>query len=141
VPARGSGIHHLDLAVADPARSISFYLDLLGPVGWAVTDRFPSYRGTEEVVYLGPDGAALGIRQADGEAHRYYHVGVEHIAFEVDRRGEVDAAYAGCLARGVTIHFPPEEDRDVPDYYAFFAFDPDGIRVEVFSWKRPNTLS
>ena len=41
----------------------------------------------------------------------------------------------------MTIHFPPEEDRDVANYYAFFAFDPDGIRVEVFSWKRPNTLS
>ena len=28
----------------------------------------------------------------------------------------------------------PELDRDVQDYYAFFAFDPDGIRVEGFCW-------
>ena len=27
-----------------------------------------------------------------------------------------------------------EADGDEPGYYAFFAFDPDGIRVEVFSW-------
>jgi catechol 2,3-dioxygenase-like lactoylglutathione lyase family enzyme len=44
MPAKGSGIHHLDLAVADAEQSIAFYLDLLGPVGWTVTDRFPSYR-------------------------------------------------------------------------------------------------
>ena len=24
-------------------------------------------------------------------------------------------------------------DRDVEDYYAFFVFDPDGFRIEVFS--------
>jgi hypothetical protein len=35
-----------------------------------------------------------------------------------------------------TIHFPPQEDRDEPGYYAFFTFDPDGIRVEVFCWLR-----
>src|SRR4051812_250939 len=41
---------------------------------------------------------------------------------------EVDEAHARCLASGANVHFPPEEDRDEPGYYAFFAFDPDGIR-------------
>jgi hypothetical protein len=49
---------------------------------------------------------------------------------------EVDEAHARCLASGANVHFPPEEDRDEPGYYAFFAFDPDGIRVEVFCWPR-----
>jgi catechol 2,3-dioxygenase-like lactoylglutathione lyase family enzyme len=121
-----------------PSRS---NLDLLGPLGWAETDRYPTYLGTEEVIYLGNDGGALGIRAADGGAHHYYDVGVEHLAFEVDRRDEVDAAYAGCVARGAKIHFPPEDDRDEEGYYAFFVFDPDGIRVEVFSWERPSSAS
>jgi hypothetical protein len=30
--------------------------------------------------------------------------------------------------------FPPEYDNDEEGYYAFFVFDPDGIRVELFSW-------
>ncbi len=38
------------------------------------------------------------------------------------------------MSTGAKIHCPPEEDRDEPGYYAFFAFDPDGIRIEVFSW-------
>src|SRR3954451_11147396 len=77
MPARG--IHHVDLAVADVGESIAFSLDLLGPLGWREHVRYPTHRGTEEVVYLGNEQAALGIRPADGGgAHRYYGVGIEH---------------------------------------------------------------
>ena len=138
-PLPAPGIHHVDLAVTDVERSLAFYLDLLGPLGWAEQVRYPTYRGTEEVVYLARgeirDGG-LGLRPADGGTHRYYNIGIEHFAFEVDRREEVDEAHARCVASGANIHFPPEEDRDEPGYYAFFVFDPDGIRVEVFYWER-----
>jgi catechol 2,3-dioxygenase-like lactoylglutathione lyase family enzyme len=132
------GLHHVDLAVADVDASLAFYRDLLGPLGFAEEVRYPTYRGTEEVVYLVQrlERGGIGLRPADGGAHRYYDVGIEHIAFEVDTREEVDAAHARCLARGARIHFPPEEDRDEEGYYAFFVFDPDGIRVEVFCWER-----
>ena len=143
----GRGIHHVDLAVADVERSAAFYLELLGPVGWTEQVRYPTYRGTEEVIYLvrqgaGDDGpeveyfGGIGLRPADGGTHQYYGVGIEHFAVEVDSREEVDEAHARCLASGASIHFPPEEDRDLPGYYAFFVFDPDGIRVEVFCWPR-----
>jgi glyoxylase I family protein len=137
MPARG-GVHHIDLAVSDVARSLAFYLELLGPLGWDVAARYPTYRGSEEVVYLGttPGEGRFGLRPADGGTHSYYGVGVEHIAFEVDTPDEVDAAYARATASGARIHYPPEEDRDEPGYHAFFAFDPDGIRVEVFAWTR-----
>ena len=46
-------LHHLDLAVADVERSLQFYLGLLGPLGVQELYRFPTYRGTEQVVYLG----------------------------------------------------------------------------------------
>jgi glyoxylase I family protein len=136
MPAKG--IHHVDLAVTDVARSFEFYLALLGPLGWAEEVRYPSYRGTEEVIYLSAaaGGQALGLRPADGGKHDYYNVGIEHLAFEVDTRDEVEAAHERCLARGDQIHFPPEEDRDIPGYWATFVFDPDGIRIEVFCWPR-----
>jgi catechol 2,3-dioxygenase-like lactoylglutathione lyase family enzyme len=63
-------------------------------------------------------------------------VGLEHFAFEVDRPDEVDEAYRRCLEMGARIHHPPEDDKDIAGYYAFFVFDPDGIRVEVFSHQR-----
>jgi len=98
----------------------------------------PTYRGTEEVVYLQhpTTRCGLGIRPADGGEYQYYRVGIEHLAFEVDERAEVDAAHARCVERGDNVHFPPEEDRDIDGYYGLFVFDPDGMRIEIFSWPR-----
>ena len=129
MPARA--IHHIDLAVSDLERSLAFYLAVLGPLGLREESRFPTYRGTEEVVYLGWAEQQLGLRQADPGDYRYYEVGIEHLAFYVDDRDEVDAAYQACLEIGAEIHFPPEEDKDIEGYYEMFVFDPDGMRVEV----------
>ena len=129
MPART--IHHVDLAVSDVQQSLAFYLAILGPLGLYEWERFPTYRGSEEVVYLGWGEQYLGLRPADGGKHHYYDVGVEHIAFYVDTREEVDAAYQRCLDFGAKIHHPPEEDRDIPGYYEMFVFDPDGMRIEV----------
>ncbi len=129
----GRGIQHLDLAVSDVDRSLTFYMDVLGPLGLSEEERYRTYRGTEEVVYLSFGDEWLGLRPADGGAHRYYDTGLEHLAFEVDTAGEVDAAYERCLQRGDQVHHPPEEDSDIPGYYAFFVFDPDGFRIEVFA--------
>lgn len=129
MPARG--IHHVDLAVRDVERSLAFYFALLGPLGLQEDSRYQSYRGTEEVVYLRFGEQLLGLRPADGGEHHYYDVEIEHVAFYVDTRAEVDDAYRRCLAMGANLHFPPEQDRDLEDYYELFVFDPDGIRVEV----------
>jgi catechol 2,3-dioxygenase-like lactoylglutathione lyase family enzyme len=134
MPARS--IHHIDLTVADVERSLAFYNAVLGPLGLEEEIRHPSYRGTEEVVVLRFGAGFLGFRPADGGEHRYYDVGLEHIAFEVDRRDEVDATYERCVATGARIHHPPEPDSQDETYYAFFAFDPDGLRVEVFCWNQ-----
>jgi catechol 2,3-dioxygenase-like lactoylglutathione lyase family enzyme len=130
---RGLRLHHIDLTVSDVRRSLEFYLAVLGPIGLHESDRFPTYRGTEEVVYLrlGDEEQYLGLRPADGGEHHYYDVGLEHVAFYVDTREQVDAAYRRCLDLGVRIHFPPEEDRDIEGYYELFVWDPDGIRVEI----------
>jgi catechol 2,3-dioxygenase-like lactoylglutathione lyase family enzyme len=74
----------------------------------------------------------MDLAVAGGGEHTYYDVGLEHLAFEVDTREEVDAAYDRCLERGDRIHHPPEGDKDIEDHYAFFVFDPDGFRIEVF---------
>ncbi len=132
MPARK--IQHVDLAVADVERSLSFYRMLLEPLGLREYDRAPSYRGTEEVIYLQFGTSYLGLRPADSGSYRHYDVGLEHLAFQTDTREEVDEAHRRCVSAGTTIHSPPEEhyvDKDEEDYYAFFVFDPDGIRIEV----------
>ena len=129
-------IQHVDLCVSDVGRSLAFYLELLGPLGLEEDLRVKSYRGTEEIVYLRFGEQNLGLRPADGGRHEYYGVGIEHLAFEVESREQVDAAYERSVAIGGDVHFPPEEDADLEDYYSFFAFDPDGLRIEVF-WSKP----
>jgi catechol 2,3-dioxygenase-like lactoylglutathione lyase family enzyme len=134
MPARG--IHHVDLAVSDVARSLDFYLTLLGPLGLYEFERYPSYRGTEEVVYLHFASQLLGLRRADSGPYRYYTVGLEHLAFYVDTPAEVDAAYERCIEMGAHVHFPPEESKNLAGYYEMFVFDPDGLRIEIGSAPR-----
>jgi catechol 2,3-dioxygenase-like lactoylglutathione lyase family enzyme len=132
----GRGIQHIDLAVGDVDRSLAFYFAVLGPLGLKERFRVPTYRGTEDVIYLEYGLQGFGLRPADGGEHRYYDVGIEHIAFEVDRHDEVDAAYQRLIEAGGRIQSPPEQHyvEEGDDYYAFFAFDPDGFRIEVFAW-------
>ena len=129
-------IQHVDLCVSDVERSVAFYLEVLGPLGLEEDIRLPSYRGTEEIVYLRFGEQNLGLRAADRGEHAYYGVGIEHLAFEAERREQVDEAYERCVGLGADIHFPPEQDANLDDYYAFFAFDPDRLRIEVF-WAPP----
>lgn len=134
MPARG--IQHIDLAVGDVQRSVAFYCEVLGPLGLKEKYRLPTYRGTEDVIYLEYGVQGFGLRPADGGEYRYYDVGIEHLAFEVDRPDEVEEAYRRCISAGGEIQSPPEQHyvEDSENYYAFFAFDPDGIRIEVFCW-------
>ncbi len=78
-----------------------------------------------------PASNCSGSGRPDGGEHRYYEVGLEHLALVVDARQEVEDTYARCLELGVKVHFPPEEDRDLPGYWELFFFDPDGMRIEV----------
>jgi catechol 2,3-dioxygenase-like lactoylglutathione lyase family enzyme len=132
-------IQHVDLCVGDVGRSVAFYLGVLGPLGLEEDIRMSSYRGTEEIAYLRFGEQNLGLRPADGGRHEYYGVGLEHLAFEVESREQVDEAYERCVGLGARIHFPPDDDADLEDYYSFFAFDPDGLRIEVFWSKPPET--
>jgi len=125
------GIDHVDLAVSDVERSLAFYLGIFGPLGAQEAFRFPTYRGTEDVVYIRLGDQYLGLRPADGGKHRYYGVGLEHLAIQVDTREELEQVYERCLALEADIHFPPQEDRDIPGYWELFVFDPDGLRIEA----------
>ena len=49
---------------------------------------------------------------------------------------QVDEAHERCVGPRRRVHFPARGRRDLEDYYAFFVFDPDGLRIEVF-WAPP----
>jgi glyoxylase I family protein len=130
------GIHHLDLVVSDLERSLPFYRELLGPLGYVREGEIRGERG-ERVVYLGHVSAitAVGLREAQSDAHGVpfdrYAVGVHHVAIGAPSREAVDERAAWLRHQGVEIESEPAEYDYIPGYYAVFFHDPDGIKLEL----------
>jgi glyoxylase I family protein len=122
-----AGFSHISLSVRDRAVSVEFYRDLFGFVpiddvsgsGWAGT------------VCVHPSGAIVNVQQHDGntgEPFDHRRTGLDHLAFRVADRPELDAWRAELARRGVP-HSPIAER----DYGAVLCLrDPDGIQLELF---------
>jgi glyoxylase I family protein len=129
-------IHHLDLVVSSMERSLPFYRELLGPLGYVREGSIRGERG-EVVVYLGHirEGEAIGLRERLSDArptpYDRYGVGVHHVAFAASSRRMVDERAAWLRGTGATIESGPEDYDYIPGYYAVFFHDPDGIKLEI----------
>ena len=89
---RSSGVHHVDLVVSSIERSLPFYRDLLGPLGWHGVSEVQGERG-ETIWYLWGPGSSIGLREAqtDSESpYDRYRVGLHHLALEAVSRSVVD---------------------------------------------------
>jgi catechol 2,3-dioxygenase-like lactoylglutathione lyase family enzyme len=120
-------LDHTGLNVSDYAKSKTFYLAALAPLGYAVIKELPKN--------LAPDGAAgIGIPpKAD-----FWIAGGRpqsppvHVAFRAKSRAEVDAFYEAALATGGRDNGPPGiRTHYHPNYYGAFVRDPDGHNVEA----------
>ena len=130
---RSTGIHHVDLVVSSIERSLPFYRDLLGPLGWHGVSEVQGERG-ETIWYLWGPGSSVGVRQAqvdDGVAFDRYRVGLHHLAFEAPSRAVVNERAAWLRAQEAEIESGPEEYWYSPGYYAVFFYDPDGLKLEI----------
>lgn len=128
---RSTGVHHVDLVVSSIERSLPFYRDLLGPLGWHRISEVEGERG-ETIWYLIGPGTSVGLREAQtpGEYDRY-RVGVHHVAFEAVSRAAVEERADWLREHDVEIESGPEEYSYQPGYYAVFFYDPDGIKLEI----------
>jgi lactoylglutathione lyase len=142
--------HHTGLQVADLARSVAFYRDVLG-----FTEVFswnPRAPYIEELVgYPGADIHAAILRPPNSDVFlelleyrnverapvdtRTANPGTAHIAFFVD---DVDALWADLRARGVPSVSAPVTPTIGPNKggRAVYMIDPDGIRVELIQSAR-----
>jgi glyoxylase I family protein len=128
---RSSGVHHVDLVVSSVERSLPFYRDLLGPLGYHRVSEVEGERG-ETIWYFGGPGSSIGIRLAQGLGGiDRYRVGLHHLALEASSRAVVDERHAWLVGVGATIETPPREYAYSPGYYAVFFYDPDGIKLEI----------
>ncbi len=137
-------VDHLDLVVSSLERSLPFYRDLLGPLGWVGHVEEEGERG-EPLHYLwGPDlEGSLGLREAQSESDAYdrYRVGLHHVGFAAPSREAVDRTAAWVGEVGAEFDGAAGERPYLPGYYAVFFFDPDGLKLEVVHKPSPFSLS
>jgi catechol 2,3-dioxygenase-like lactoylglutathione lyase family enzyme len=127
---RSAGVHHVDLVVSSITRSLPFYTDLLGPIGYTRVGEVEGERG-ETIWYLSGPGTSIGLRESQsGQPHDRYAVGLHHVAFEAESRMQVDEIAEWIRTQGVDIESEPQEYTYMPGYYAVFFYDPDGIKLE-----------
>jgi len=125
-------LYHVQLNVRDAAVSLPFYRDLLGYLGYRVIHDEPRVAGFS-------DGASdLWLIETEpghaGDAFHRKRTGINHVAFRVDARGEVDRFRHEFLSpRGIApLYRTPREFPEYrPGYYAVFFEDPDRLKLEV----------
>jgi glyoxylase I family protein len=127
------GVHHVDLVVTSIERSLPFYRELLGPLGWHRLSEVEGERG-ETIWYLGGTSCAVGLREAQSdpiEEYDRYSLGLHHLAFEAPSRAVVDERADWLRRAGALIESAPQEYTYSPGYYAVFFYDPDGLKLEI----------
>ena len=129
---RSTGVHHVDLVVSSIERSLAFYSELLGPLGFHRVSEVEGERG-ESIWYLSGPGTSVGLREVQSESGDYdrYRVGLHHLAFEAVSRSDVDERAAWLRAQNVELESEPQEYTYIPGYYAVFFYDPDGLKLEI----------
>jgi catechol 2,3-dioxygenase-like lactoylglutathione lyase family enzyme len=130
---RSTGVHHVDLVVSSIARSLPFYRDLLGPLGFHRVGEVEGERG-ETIWYVAGRGSSIGLRESQtktDESYDRYRVGLHHLAFEASSRAVVDERADWLRRQGAEIESEPQEYGYLPGYYAVFFYDPDGIKLEI----------
>jgi catechol 2,3-dioxygenase-like lactoylglutathione lyase family enzyme len=126
------GIHHVDLVVTSIDRSLPFYRELLGPLGWHGISEVEGERG-ETIWYLSGRDSSIGLRESVGmnDPVDRYRVGLHHLAIEATSRAVVDERTAWLRSNGALLESEPQEYTYMPGYYAVFFYDPDGLKLEI----------
>jgi glyoxylase I family protein len=121
----------VDLVISSIERSLPFYRDLLGPLGYHRISEVEGERG-ETIWYFGGTEVELGLREAQIVGpHDRYQVGLHHLALEAFSRAVVDERYDWLVSVGAEIETPPQEYSYRLGYYAVFFHDPDGLKLEI----------
>ena len=119
-------IDHLSIGVRDLAVSKRFYDAVLAPLGYRCLSEGPDMLG------YGRDAVVLWIGTVRRPVPADEESGL-HICFVAPTRGSVNAFHAAALRQGGHDNGQPGVRPDYSEtYYAAFAVDPDGYRIEAY---------
>ncbi len=128
------GIHHLGLTVLDVEASARWYERVLG---FRRDGSYAAPDGARRKIFLRHDGfgVRLGLtqhRDTRAETFDETRVGLDHLAFAVGHRRELDTWAARLLAAGVA-HSPVAPANSIPGAFVLVFRDPDNIQLELFA--------
>lgn len=119
-------LDHVSIGVRDIARTKAFYDAALAPLGYTCLSAGETSLG------YGADGVSFWIGLTDSPVPPDMNSGL-HFCFAAPNRAAVDAFHKAALAAGGKDNGAPGLRADYgPDYYAAFAIDPDGYRLEAY---------
>ena len=122
-------LNHVSIGVRDVARTKRFYDAALEPLGYTCLSSGEGYLG------YGADKVALWISQSSSPVPADTDSGL-HFCFDAPTRRSVNAFHAAALASGGKDNGKPGLRADYGEnYYAAFAIDPDGYRLEAYCGK------
>ena len=120
---------HVSIGVRDLAKTRRFYDAALQPLGYKCLSE-----GAGSLGY-GKDAVALWISKVESPVPADPESGL-HFCFAAPTRPSVDAFHAAALAAGGRDNGKSGLRKDYgPNYYAAFAVDPDGYRLEAYCGK------
>lgn len=122
---------HLGINVTDLKAATDYYDALAPMIGFETffaTDNETAYRPA-----AGKRGTYLFLYPAvDRAPYSAERTGLQHLAFMVKRRSDVDRIHQHVVATGgVVVHAPQDFPQYPPPYYATFWLDPFGIKLEA----------
>jgi catechol 2,3-dioxygenase-like lactoylglutathione lyase family enzyme len=127
-PVTGT-LHHVELWVADLERASASWGWLLGALGYQPFQRWSagrSWRLGDTYIVLEQSPALRGDR------HDRHRPGLNHLAFHVATRGQVDALVAEAGEHGWTLLFADRHPHaGGPEHYAGYLEDTDGFEIEL----------
>jgi glyoxylase I family protein len=136
-PGLLGSINHVAIAVSDLPAAMRFFTPLLSLLGYGVGPVFHSSAGAALTVNINrTNGTGLNIWQAKAELtsrpHEIYTPGFHHLAFNAERREQVDAAVVLLRELGAEILEGPGEYPFGPGgYYAVYFLGPDRLKFEI----------
>jgi catechol 2,3-dioxygenase-like lactoylglutathione lyase family enzyme len=119
-------ISHVSIGVADVDRARKFYDAVFGPLGYKRV-----FEGEGYMAY-GANQAEFWVAQSAHPPGPQPDSGL-HFCFDAPSRAAVDAFHAAALTAGGTDNGKPGLRPEYhAAYYAAFAIDPDGWRIEAY---------
>lgn len=123
-------LDHIGFAVADYPRSLAFYREVLGTLGYGlVMEVTPEQSGGGAHAGFGRDGKpAFWVGSGTSKVSQ----GSTHVAFVASSRHDVAAFHRVALAAGARDNGAPGlRPHYHQHYYAAFVIDPDGHNIEA----------